>query len=211
MIRKFLALTVCTLLAFPFLTSTCDAGVMALAGTTKNDSTAPYNGKAWKLDLVYTPNLSGAAATITAATLTIDSVSFLLNTNGASDTVAVTSDIGLNNDKLFINADFLPYGTGPAALGTNVAVLVNMVVQGTTDISPAIASEPNISALALPGNAVTSGTFVLQPSAAAGGGTSLINFTGTVQAPEPASLALLSGLALVVSARYLKRRSAKAA
>jgi len=198
---KFLVLAAMAIAALPLTSANCHAGVMALAGTTKADSTAPYNGKAWSLNLVYTPNLASAAATITAATLTIDSVNFLLNTGGAADTVEVTPDTGPNDDRLFINADFLPSGS----LGTNVAVLINLVVQGTVDVSPAIASDANIGALSLAGNAVTSGTFVLNPSPSVGS-TSLINFTGTVQAPEPGSFALLAGLGLVAGRRFLKRR-----
>ncbi|MFM7168358.1 MAG: PEP-CTERM sorting domain-containing protein [Planctomycetaceae bacterium] len=200
MFRSLVASALAACLVAPLASSRCDAGVLNLAGQTTSTKAA-YDLKAWTLSLVFTPNPAGPAATIASATLTIDGTSFLLDTASDPKTVTVTPDVGLNDDRLYINANFLSSG----AFGTNTAVLVDMVVAGKVDISPALATDANIQALAVPGNLVKSGTFVLNPSI--GGGTALISFTGAVVTPEPGSVALLGGLGLVLSIRWLRRRS----
>jgi len=78
---------------------------------------------------------------------------------------------------------------------------VDLFVQGDVNISPLTATDANIAALSKLGNAVSGNFTDLSANS--------ITFTGSVIAPEPGSVAILTGLGLVVGRRIWKRRSAK--
>ena len=178
--------------------SQVQAGVLGFGGVTSSGDSA-YNNLSWSLLLTYTANNSGATANITAATLTLGVNSYLLNTAGNPDSLTVNSVAGVNNDTITFGMDFL----GSGGVGTAAFILSGLTLNGKTDV-PAIASDANILALAAPLNTLTGGLVVLFP----GPSTGAISLSGSIPVPEPGSIAILSGLAIVVGRRYLKRRRA---
>lgn len=191
--RKFISFAVLACLS---LVSQAQAGVLAFGGTTTSGDPA-YNGLGWSLGLTYTANNSGAVATITAATLNIAGTNYLLNSAGNADTLTVNTVGGANNDTITFAMDFV----GASGFGTTFFGLSGLTLNGKTDV-PAIASDANILALAQLNNTVTNGGLVVLP----GPSTALITLNGSVPAPEPGSIALLSGLAIVLGRRFMKRR-----
>jgi hypothetical protein len=176
------------------------AGVLGFTGTTTSGSSAPLNSKAWSLALTYTENLSGSAAAITAATLTIGTETFLLNTGFGTPQIVVTPVTGANNDQLGITAFFS--NSTPGGVGNGGFSFLNLIVNGTADITGLAASDANIQALGAKIATPVTGGFAF--------GTGLnATLNGSVPAPEPGSIALLSGLGLIVGRRMLKRRAAK--
>jgi len=177
------------------------AGVLRFGGTTSSGDAA-YNGLGWVLSLTYTANNAGPSANITAAVLTIGNSNYLLNTGGTfSDTLTVTQVSGANNDTIVFAMDFV----GTPSFGSAAFILSALTLNGKTDVS-AIASDANIAALAAINNTLTGGSLVVVP----GPNTALITLNGAIPAPEPGSVALLSGLAIVVGRRLLKRRATAA-
>lgn len=180
------------------MVSQSQAGVLGFGGTTSSGDPA-YNNLGWSLLLTYTANNAGPTANITAATLTLGANNYSLNTAGNADSLTVNSVAGANNDTISFGMDFL----GSGGVGTNAFILSGLTLNGKTDV-PAIASDANILALAAMTNTLTGGGLVLVP----GPSTGLIALSGSVPVPEPGSIAILSGLAIVVGRRYLKRRRA---
>lgn len=174
------------------------AGVLAFGGTTASTD-SNYNGLGWNISLTYTANNAGPTANITAAVLTLGASSYLLNTSGQADTLTVNSVGGANNDTITFAMDFV----GASSFGTTFFALTGLTINGKTDV-PAIASDANIAALAAIRNTVTGGNLVVVPGPSSG----LITLSGSIPVPEPGSVALLSGLAIVVGRRLLKRRTA---
>jgi hypothetical protein len=173
-----------------------------------------YNGRAWTMLVTYTPAVFGPAA-VTAATLFFYSndatdhknESFNLipaGANVAANEIGVTQNAGANNDSLTIQMEF-----GPSELGrgTASAFMDNLVVTGQTDVGNTNGTVANITALGAIGNSVA-GTFRVSPRPG-GPGSLQVNLTGFSAVPEPGSIALLSGLGLVVGRRLLKRRAKK--
>lgn len=187
-----------TIMAFLGTISQSQAGVLGFGGVTSSGDPA-YNNLEWSLLLTYTANNGGPTASITAATLSIGTSSYALNTAGTADSLTVNSVAGANNDTISFGMDFL----GSGGVGTAAFILSGLTLNGKTDVS-AIASDANILALAAPPNTLTGGLLVLVP----GPSTGVISLSGSIPVPEPGSIAILSGLAIVVGRRYLKRRRA---
>jgi len=179
------------------------AGILKFGGTTQSSAPTPFNSKSWALALTYTANNGGAVATVTAASLTIGAETFLLKTSGAANapTITVNSVTGANNDTLGIVLEF--QGSTPGGYGSIISLLSPFTVNGTDDVASAIASDVNIQTLgAKIGNTFAGQFLPVLPGQP-------IALSGSVPAPEPGSIALLSGLGLIVGRRMLKRRSAK--
>jgi hypothetical protein len=173
---------------------------LRFAGTTTAGSSAPLASKAWSLSLTYVPNPTGAAAAISAATLTIGTETFLLNSGFGTPQITVISATGANNDQLGILAYFS--NSSPGGVGNGGFAPLTLTVAGTSDVAAALASNANIQQLGAQGYTPVSGSFAFGT-----GLTAILN--GAVPAPEPGSIALLSGLGLIVGRRMLKRRAAK--
>ncbi len=182
--------------------------------TAAQDPAGLFNNRLWTLLLTYTPNSSGPA-TLTAASLFFYSNNATDHKNEAFSLIAasnvsqgnvieVQQNSGSNNDGLKIGTEF-----GPSELGrgANSAYYDNLVITGTSDVSNTNGTVANIQQLAALGNSV-SGTFRLDPRPS-GSGTLQVNLTGFVAVPEPSTVALLSGVGLVIGRRVWKRRSAK--
>ena len=183
-------------------------GTASATGTNSN----LFNGRLWTLLVTYTPAVSGPAS-ITAASLFFysnDATNHknetfnLIAPSTVSNSIVVTQTGGTNNDTLTLDPEF-----GPSELGrgTQAAYITNLVVTGTTDVSNTNGTAANIAALSAFGNTV-GGTLQVFPSLS-GGFTTNITLNGNVAVPEPGSIALLSGLGLVVGRRLLKRRAKK--
>jgi len=176
------------------------AGVLGFTGTTTSGSSTPFASQAWALAVTYTQNLSGATAAITAATLTIGTETFTLNTGFGTPQIAVTPVTGVNNDQMTLQGFF--NNSTPGGVGNGGFSFLNLTLAGTADIVGTAASDTNIQALGAKIGTPISGTFAF--------GTGLsATLNGSVPAPEPGSIALLSGLGLIVGRRMLKRRAAK--
>ena len=172
-------------------------------GTTTAASSAPLASMAWSLFLTYVPNPTGAVAGISAATLKIGTETFVMNTFSGPK-IIVTPVAGSNNDKLDIQAFF--NNSVPGTVGNGGFAYLNLTVSGTSDIVGSAASDANIQALGGTIRTPVSGTFDFGPSSP----PYLVAYlNGSVPAPEPGSIALLSGLGLIVGRRMLKRRGAK--
>jgi len=186
-------------------------GTASATGTNSN----LFNGRLWTMLVTYTPAVSGPAS-ITAASLFFYSNDATNHKNetfnlippvNTNNTIVVTQTAGANNDTLTLDPEF-----GPSELGrgTSGALITNLVVTGTKDVSNTNGTAANIAALGAIGNTVA-GTFQILPNLA--NPTSLlptsITLNGNVAVPEPGSIALLSGLGLVVGRRLLKRRAKK--
>lgn len=177
------------------------AGVLGFGGTTAS-ADSNYNGLGWNISLTYTANNAGPSANITAAVLTLGASSYLLNTSGQADTLTVNSVGGANNDTITFAMDFV----GAAGVGTTFFALTGLTLNAGADVGSAVASDANIAALSQPRSTLTGGNLVVLPGPTSG----LVTLTGSIPVPEPGSIALLSGLAIVVGRRYLKRRTAAA-
>jgi len=175
------------------------AGVLGFGGTTASADSS-YNNLGWSISLTYTANNGGPVANITAAVLTLGSSTYLLNTSGQPDTLTVNSVTGVNNDTITFAMDFV----GASGVGTTFFALTGLTLNGGTDVGSAVASDANIAALSQPRSTLTGGNLVVLPGPTSG----LVTLSGSVPVPEPGSIALLSGLAIVVGRRYLKRRTA---
>jgi len=180
------------------LVPVAEGGVLNFAGTTTSGTSAA-NSLAWTLSVVFTP-ASGAVANISSATLVVGNQTFLRNSAGNADTITVNSVAGVNNDTATLAIDFLQ--STPGSLGSAVAILTNLTLNGKVDV-PTVANDANIALLAQQNNTVTNGSFILFPGFA--GGVDTITLNGSVPAPEPSSVLLLTGLGLVVGRRYLRK------
>jgi len=177
------------------------AGILKFGGTTQSSAPTPFNSKGWSLALTYTANNGGPTAAITAATLTIGAETFLLKTSGAANAPVLTVNAVAGNDNLSIVAEF--QASTPGGYGSTFSLLSPFTVNGTDDIGAAIASDVNVQTLgAKIGNTFTGQFLPVLPGQP-------IALSGSVPAPEPGSIALLSGLGLIVGRRMLKRRAAK--
>ncbi len=177
------------------------AGVLNFGGTTLGTAPAPFTSQAWSLVLTYTANNGGPTAAITAATLTIGAETFLLKTVGASNAPVLTVNALAGNDSFGIVAEF--QGSTPGGYGSTFSLLSPFTVYGTDDIGAAIASDANVQTLGAKIGNTFAGQFLAVPTGQP------IQLSGIVPAPEPGSIALLSGLGLIVGRRMLKRRAAK--
>jgi hypothetical protein len=184
------------------------AGTLRFAGATAG-SNPIFGNKDWSLALTYTAG-AGPTATITAATLLIDTYSFSLKTSGVGnlpDTITVAQIVGLNDDEMTIAADF--QASVPGAYGSVVASLTGLKVEGKADITGNVASDANLQLLGSIGNLVTAGTFLFFPNGVDPNNADSVTLSGAVPAPEPGSFALLAGLALVAGRRFLKLRKCR--
>lgn len=178
------------------------------------DPAGLFNNRLWTLLLTYTPNNSGPA-TVTAASLFFysndatdhknEAFSLIAASNVAQgNVIEVQQNAGSNNDGLKIGTEFGPSELGRGAIS---AYYDNLVITGGSDVSNTNGTVANIQQLAAIGNSV-SGTFRLSPRPS--GTSSLqVNLTGFAAVPEPSTVALLSGVGLVIGRRVWKRRSAK--
>jgi hypothetical protein len=176
------------------MVSQSQAGVLKLAGTTSS-ATGVFDNLVWSFDAVYTQNLAGAAAVITSGVLKLGTTTLNVNTGTAGDTITVTVDPGVNDDRLVIAFDYGSSGTG-------------LTVQGKADVASAIASDANISLLAALGNSVSGPSSVTLFDTVLGVVTVTLN--GSVPVPEPSSLGILACLGLVVGRGVYKRARAAA-
>ena len=177
------------------------AGILKFGGTTLGSAPVPFDSKSWSLALTYTANNGGPTAAITAATLTIGAETFLLKTAGAANAPVLTVNAVAGNDSLSIVAEF--QASTPGGFGSTFSLLSPFAVNGTDDIGAAIASDANVQTL----GAKIGNTFAGQFLPVLPGQPVILS--GSVPAPEPGSIALLSGLGLIVGRRMLKRRAAK--
>ena len=198
------------------MTASVSAEQIYFRGTASASGTGSqfYNGRLWTMLVTYTPAVSGPA-TVTAATLfwysndatdhRNESFNLVAPANVANNEIAVNQNAGSNNDGLTIQTEF-----GPSELGrgTTAAFMDNLVVTGQKDVANTNGTVANITALGAIGNSVA-GTFRVAPRPGTAGGSLQVNLTGFVAVPEPGSIALLSGLGLVVGRRLLKRRAKK--
>jgi len=194
------------------LTASVSAEQIYFRGTAAS-ANALFSGRLWTMLLTYTPNASGPA-TFAAATLFFYSnnatnyrnESFNLiaaTTEGLTNTITVVQNAGVNNDSLSISSELGPSDLGR---GSTAAFINGFTVTGTTDVGNTNGTAANMKALGEIGNSVA-GTLTLLPRLS--GVSSVIIFTGLVAVPKPGSIALLSGLGLVVGRRLLKRRAKK--
>lgn len=175
------------------------ANVRFVGATTAASAHFPTIGTSTILNLTYTPG--GLSAIVTAATLRIGGETFLLNA-GTNELSIVDNGVG-SNDDLLIQSSF--DGSTPSGFG-DVGALLSMNVNGTADLAGSVAAtEANIASLLW--NSTASGTLSLFTSP---GVLSNVNFSG-VAAPEPGSMALLGGLALVGGVQVVRRRRKNAA
>jgi len=183
--------------------------------TSGQDPAGLFNNRLWTLLLTYTPNNSGPA-TVTAASLFFysndatnhknETFSLIAASNVAQgNVIEVQQKTGANNDALQIGTEF---GASELGRGATFAYYDNLVVTGTSDVSSTNGTAANIQQLAALGNSL-SGTFRLSPRPSTGSGSLQVNLTGFAAVPEPSTVALLSGLGLVIGRRVWKRRSAK--
>lgn len=175
------------------------AGVLSIAGTTSSGTSA-FNNLAWSLDVVYTQNLAGAAAGISSGVFKLGATVLNVNTGTSGDSITVTIDPGVNDDRLVIAYDFAQSGS---ILGGAVS---GLTVQGKADVGSAIASDANIALLSAVGNTVSGPSSVTLFDSVAGVVTITLN--GSVAVPEPATFGVLACLGLVVARRTMKRRAA---
>lgn len=177
-----------------------NAGEIWFAGT----SSLGASGN-WFMKVNYTPNAGGPAATALSGTLTLGSntLNLVSLTVGPTTTNPILSiEEGSPNDRVSIISGL----TNASASG----VLSSFYSPGTSTLdlgSNPNATDSNIMALTKLGTAV-SGT-VLNVGGLGGPLFGNITLSGFVVAPEPGSIALLSGLGLVVGRRLLKRRAKK--
>jgi hypothetical protein len=197
------------------MTASASAEQIYFRGTASASGTGSqlFNGRLWTMLVTYTPAASGPA-TITAATLfwysndatdhKNESFNLIAPANVAGNQIDVNQNAGANNDSLTFQTEF-----GPSELGrgTTSAFMDNLVVTGQTDVANTNGTLANITALGKVGNSVA-GTFRIAPRPG-GSGSLQVNLTGFTAVPEPGSIALLSGLGLVVGRRLLKRRAKK--
>ncbi|MFN4918917.1 MAG: hypothetical protein ACK524_08945 [Planctomyces sp.] len=183
------------------MVSQSQAGVLKLAGTTSS-ATGVFDNLNWSFDAVYTQNLAGAAAVITSGVLKLGTTTLNVNTGTAGDTITVTVDPGVNDDRLVIAFD---YGNSGTILGGSVS---GLTVQGKADVASAIASDANISLLAALGNSVSGPSSVTLFDT--GLGVVTVTLDGSVPVPEPSSLGILACLGLVVGRGVYKRARAAA-
>jgi hypothetical protein len=190
-------------LALLLLASPATAETVTFIGTTSGGigNAAVLSGQAFSLTLSYTPNGASTFADVTGGSLTIgtDTFSFLnsgtrrmtIVEGGATDNVQTQARFGLGSLPNDPNSVFN-------------AAEIDGLVSGNANV-PLLASAANLSALLQYPNAYN-GTFTLYGDAAHS-----VSLSGMVAAPEPGSVALLSGLALVSGRRMWRRRQQKKA
>lgn len=178
-----------------------NAGTIWFAGTVTGGA-----GGNWLMKVQYTPNNSGSAATALSGTLELSGNTLNFDTvavgGGPATSPVLTIEEGSPSDRVSILAGLT--GTG------GKSGILSSFYSPTTGIDIGVnpnATDANIAALTNLGTTV-SGT-VLNISGLGGGFLSNITLNGSVVAPEPGSIALLSGLGLVVGRRLLKRRAKK--
>lgn len=199
------------------MTASASAEQIYFRGTASAAGTGSqfFNGRLWTMLVTYTPAPASGPATITAATLfwysndatdhKNESFNLIAPNNVAGNQIDVNQNAGANNDALTFQTEF-----GPSELGRGAtfAFMDNLVVTGQTDVPTSEASLANITALGKVGNSVA-GTFRVSPRPGTASGSLQVNLNGFTAVPEPGSIALLSGLGLVVGRRLLKRRAKK--
>ncbi len=200
-------------LALLLLASPATAEVVQFVGTTSGGvgtQGSLLTGQNFTLELSYTPNSGSATADIVGGSLVIGSQTFnWLAAGNRSMTVvdgATQSWNDANQDGVKID-QFFSLGGLPNDPNTVLpinAIRLDATVRGNTSVS-LTASAANLSALLQHPNSF-SGLFRVYDLA----GNS-VQLNGVVAAPEPGSIALLSGLALVSGRRMWRRRQQKKA
>lgn len=183
-------------------THSANAGTIWFAGTVGGGA-----GGNWFMKVQYTPNGSAAAATTLSGTLELsgNTLNFDTVSVGGGTPVSPVLTISEGNP-----ADQVSIVAGLTGTGGKSGILNSFYSPSTGfDIGTnPNATDANIQALTKVGTTVN-GT-VLNISGLGGAGPfNTITLTGSVVAPEPGSIALLSGLGLVVGRRLLKRRAKK--
>jgi len=205
------------LLGVALVASTVPAAAerVEFAGTLDPSAAAVFGGTNFYLLANFTPS-GGAAATVVAnntwriSTLIAGTKTFNLANSGTFNKITVKD--GATRAGGNSNEDYLALGFRADTIGGQFpddAVngdinLLQVDILGKVNV-PLVASAANIYALAAYGNTVQ-GTFTLANVTGNPGGS--FSFNGMI-VPEPGSIALLSGLGLVVAGRIWKRRSAK--
>jgi hypothetical protein len=205
------------LLGVALLANTAPASAerVEFAGTLDASAAAVFGGTNVYLLANFTPGV-GTSATVVAgnvwaiSTLVVGTKTFNLAPSGTFNKITVKD--GATRPGGNSNEDYLSLGFRADTVGGQFpddAIngdinLLQLEVLGKTNV-PLVASAANIYSLAAYGNTVQ-GTFTLASVSGNPGGT--FTFTGTV-VPEPSSIALLSGLGLVVAGRVWKRRAAR--
>lgn len=182
-------------------THAANAGTIWFAGTVTGGA-----GGNWFMKVQYTPNGSGSAATALSGTLELSGNTLNFDTVavgvGPATSPVLTIEEGSPSDRVSILAGLTGTGGKSGILSSFYSPATGIDI----GVNPN-ATDANIAALTNLGTTV-SGT-VLNISGLGGGFLSNITLNGSVVAPEPGSIALLSGLGLVVGRRLLKRRAKK--
>jgi len=182
-------------------THAANAGTIWFAGTVTGGA-----GGNWFMKVQYTPNGSGSTATALSGTLELSGNTLNFDTvavgGGPATSPVLTIEEGSPSDRVSILAGLTGTGGKSGILSSFYSPATGIDI----GVNPN-ATDANIAALTKLGTTV-SGT-VLNISGLGGGFLSNITLNGSVVAPEPGSIALLSGLGLVVGRRLLKRRAKK--
>ena len=188
------ALAVC--LAFG-LAAQADAGTVRFAGTVAPASGPFPIGTPIELAAIYTPT-AGLVAPVTSAVLTVGGETWEVLAAGTNEIEIIPN--GPGPDDLAVTLNFAP--SDPGGLGPDVSEL-NLLIFGGDHLGPGASTDGGdlslIHQLGDPG----SGTLSLLDTSP----FSLVNvsFSGTA-VPEPGSVALLSGLGLVMAGGIWRRR-----
>jgi len=180
-------------------TQAANAGVVWFAGT----ATGAYSGN-WFMKIDYTPNAGGSVASALSGTLEIDGgvLNFTSLTVGST---TVNPNLSIQEQTPLDRVSIIS-----GLVGVGKSGLLNSFFSPGTGIDIGVdpnATDANVRALTQLGTSVT-GT-VLNVGGIGADPFGTITLSGSVVAPEPGSIALLSGLGLVVGRRLLKRRAKK--
>jgi len=199
------------LLGVALVASTVPAAAerVEFAGTLDPSAAAVFGGTNFYMLANFTPG-SGTAASVFAGNtwattrIILGTTSFGIKTVNTNKITVKDGGILGDASKDFFTLNVVADTAGGAFPDDPVNSNLNNLtldVRNSVNINPLVASAANIYALAAIGNTNVGGSIALADGRS-------FSFTATV-VPEPGSIALLSGLGLVVAGRIWKRRSAK--